>query len=199
MWSPLNNPDAASSGRAIGSLEEWLALGEDEPGEFVKGMLEEEEMPDAVHELTVSWLIGVFTSWLGDEGFVFGSELKLAMGTTGRKGDVVVLLPHSPAPAQRGPPSTPPDIVVEVITPTPRDERRDRVEKMTEYAAFGVRFYWLIDPALGTFEIFELDDHHRYAKVVGQASGAVDPVPGCTGLRIDLDGLWARLRRLSPA
>lgn len=38
--------------------------------------------------------------------------------------------------------------------PSVADKRRDRVEKMDEHAAFGVRFYWLADPALGAVEIF---------------------------------------------
>jgi Uma2 family endonuclease len=85
---------------------------------------------------------------------------------------------------------------VEVVTPSPRDERRDRVEKMEEYANFGVRYYWLVDPALGTFEIFGLTDVCTYAKLVGVTEGVIDPVPGCVGLVIDIDALWRELERL---
>jgi Uma2 family endonuclease len=85
---------------------------------------------------------------------------------------------------------------VEVVTPTPRDERRDRVEKMSEYQAFGVRYYWLLDPALGSLEIFELRDG-VYAKIEAATSGVV-AVPGCEGLVLDLDAFWARLAELGP-
>jgi hypothetical protein len=68
---------------------------------------------------------------------------------------------------------------------------------MTEYAAFGVQFYWLVDPALGSFEIFSLDAAGCYVKVVGATAGVVDSVPGCPGLMIDVDALWRQLSRLS--
>lgn len=176
--------------------EQWAALPEDEPGELVNGRLTEEEVPDSVHELTVTWLIVLLDGWLGDNGFVFGSELRTIIGDRGRKPDLSVFLPGS-APPKRGPVRVPADVLVEVVSPSPKDERRDRVEKMSEYAAFGVRFYWIVDPTLGSFEIFQLDDERRYVKVVGATGGKIDPVPGCPGLVIDIDRLWAKLARLS--
>lgn len=181
------------------TFAEWAELPEDESGEFVDGRLEEEEVPDAIHELAVSWFIAMLRVWLGGRGFVFGSEVKLAVSASrGRKADVVVYFPERAAPARRGPLCAPPDLVVEVVTPTPRDERRDRVEKMNEYANFGVKNYWLVDPALGAFEVFLLDAGGRYVKALGQTSGVVMEVPGCSGLAVDLDALWAELERLAP-
>ena len=178
-------------------MQEWYDLPEDVEGELVSGRLENEEMPDAVHELAVAWLIWLFRQWLLGKGFVFGSELKiLTAPTTGRKPDAAVFLPDTPPPPRRGPIVHPPDILVEVVTPSPRDERRDRVEKMAEYARLGVKYYWVVDPALGSFEIFELTNQNLYQKVVGVTSGAVDDVPGCTGLKVDVDALWAELARL---
>jgi Uma2 family endonuclease len=90
----------------------------------------------------------------------------------------------------------PPDIAVEVISSSSRDARRDRLDKATEYAAFGVRYHRLVDPDDRTFEVFELDPQGRYARALGAASGAVD-VPGCDGLRLDLDALWAQIDTLA--
>jgi Uma2 family endonuclease len=198
-WPPVTESESAGAGRPL-SLDEWLSLEEDEAGEWVDGLLEEEEVPDFTHELTISWLIGVLRTWLGGKGFVVGSELKiLTAPRRGRKPDLAIILPGSKAPPRTGPLREPPDVVVEVVTPTPRDERRDRVEKMSEYASFGVKYYWLVDPALTAFEIFERTSSGNYQKLVGVTSGHIDPVPGCAGLVIDVDALWAELARLADA
>ncbi len=97
---------------------------------------------------------------------------------------------------RRGPIVEPPDIIVELVSPSPRDERRDRVQTMSEYARFGVRYYWLVDPALGTFEIFERSPS-GYTQVVAVTGGRIESVPGCAGLTIDVDGLWLELARLT--
>ncbi|MCA9591951.1 MAG: Uma2 family endonuclease [Myxococcales bacterium] len=182
------------------TLEQWAELPEEESGELIDGFLLEEEVPDPVHELAVAWLVVLFGNWLrGKGGFVFGSEVKLRISQErGRKADVVVYLPGRPPPPRRGLLTEPPDVVVEVVTPTPRDERRDRVEKMNDYAALGARFYWLLDPALGSLEIFQVSEQGRYAKVVGATAGSIEPVPGCAGLSLDLDELWRELDRLGP-
>jgi Uma2 family endonuclease len=172
------------------TFEEWAAMPEDEPGELVDGRLEEEEVPDLVHELVVSWLVHMLRNWLGRSGFVFGSEAKYAVRPDrGRKPDVAVYLSCDGSRLPRhGVVRVPPDIVVEVVSPSPRDERRDRIEKMDEYAGFGVTFYWILDPNLQSLEVFELSGG-RYARAARATEGRKEQVPGCLGLGIDQDEL----------
>ncbi len=182
------------------SVSEWVNLPEDEPGELVDGCLVEEEMPDLVHEIVVSWLLFRLRSWLGEgRGFVFASEAKFVVGARrGRKPDVSMYLPGGAVPPGYGAVRTPPDVMVEIVTPTARDARRDRVEKLTDYAAFGVRYYWIVDPAARTLEIYELGGDGRYVRALGAAEGRLDAIPGCAALTIDLDALWAEIDRLGP-
>jgi Uma2 family endonuclease len=86
----------------------------------------------------------------------------------------------------------PPDILVEVISPDPRDRRRDRIQKLNEYAAFGVRWYWLVDTEARTLEILKLGEDGRYIHTLDAAGGTID-VPGCDSLTLDLDALWHEL------
>ena len=178
------------------SLSAWSTLPEDEPGELVDGRLVEEEMPDYVHEVTVAWFVHVLCMWLVPRGgFVGGSEAKFAVKPgRGRKPDASAYLPGR-RPSRGSLIDVPPDIMIEVISPTPRDGRRDRVEKVSEYAAFGVRWYWLVDPLLRTIEVLELDEKRRYAHAL-DAMGGVVAIPGCEGLTLDLDALWAEIDRL---
>lgn len=186
------------------SLDEWHALPEHEPGELVDGRLEEEEVPDYVHELLAAWLIHIFGSWIFPRGgLVAGSEAKFVVASgRGRKPDVTVFLPGSRRPPRRGLISVPPDLAVEIISPSPRDERRDRVEKMDDYASFGVRYYWILDPELRSLEIFQLGSSGLYTRVLGATSGTLEEIPGCEGLTLDLDALWSQIDQLeadSPA
>lgn len=173
------------------SLDTWAALPEDAPGELVCGRLEEEEVPSFVHELLVVLLGEQFRGWIGPRGLVVGSDAKLALAPDrGRKPDLAVWFPGSPRPRLRDAVShVPPDVAVEVVTPTPRDARRDRVTKFDEYAAFGVRFYWVVDPELRTIEIYGLQDG-AYVRRLGATDGAAIAVPGIDGAQLDLDAIW---------
>jgi Uma2 family endonuclease len=83
----------------------------------------------------------------------------------------------------------------EIVSPSPRDTRRDRVEKRPEYAKAKIRFYWLVDPTMRTVEVFELGRDGRYATAAAAASGKLR-VRGLTGLVIDLDALFHAVDRL---
>jgi Uma2 family endonuclease len=179
------------------SLDEWFALPEDEPGELVNGHLEEEEVPDYLHELLVMLLGKFLSNWIPHGGLVAGSDAKFAVSTgRGRKPDLTVYLPGSLRPPARGLIRVPPDIAIEIVSPTPRDGRRDRVEKLADYAAFGVAWYWLLDPQLRSLEVLELDSQGRYLHVLGASTGTLEKIPGCEGLTLDLDALWAAIDNL---
>lgn len=180
------------------SLEEWAELPEDEPGELVDGFLVEEEAPGYAHEIVIAWLSHILLDWGSARGaLVAGSGAKFRVTPRrGRMPDLTVYLPGEGKPPKHGLITVPPSIAVEVVTPTVRDERRDRVEKLAEYAEFGVRWYWIIDPEQRTFEILERTAEGRYVHAGGASEGVIEPVPGCERLRIDVADLWDKIDRL---
>jgi Uma2 family endonuclease len=126
-------------------------------------------------------------------GYVAGSEAKIAVSRRrGRKPDLSVYLRgKTPAPADTLV-RIPPHIVVEVVSPRPRDARRDRVEKIRDYARAGIAYYWILDPQLRTLEVLELESGGRYRVALSRSSGRAR-IPGCSGLGLDLDDLWAEV------
>jgi len=175
-------------------------LPEDEPGEVVGGVLVEEEVPDIVHETVIMELGGELRAWVRPRGgIVAGSGTKLGVAPDGgRMPDVAVFFADN-LPARGALTRRAPDIAVEVLSQTPRDQRRDRIEKRREYAAFGVRYDWILDPWARTLEILELGDDRRYKIVFDAAEGKHDQIPGCDGLALDLDMVWAAVDRIGDA
>jgi Uma2 family endonuclease len=179
------------------TLGEWADRPEDAAGELVDGELVEDEEVGYLHEVVVAWLIRVLGSWLAPRGgFIGASDARFGVSKTrGRKADLSVYFAGRRPPA-RGLVAIPPDIMIEVVSPRPRDARRDRIEKMAEYAAFGAAYYWIVDPVARTLEIFELGPDGRYAQALGAVEGTTANVPGCDGLLLDLDALWTEVDRL---
>jgi Uma2 family endonuclease len=183
---------------ALMTLEAWADMDEDEPGELVDGRIEEEEVASVLHETVVSWFIGELRTWAVPRGGkVYGSELKLAVSSSrGRKPDVSMYAPGARLLGKRASlVKQPPSVLIEVLSPRPKDARRDRVEKLREYARFGVRYYWLVDPELRVLEVLELGPDQRYTIVLSASDGS-HAIPGFEGLTVDLDALWAEIDAL---
>jgi Uma2 family endonuclease len=176
------------------TLEEWADLDGDVEGELVDGVLEEEEMPTLLHELAVAWLIRTLGAWVRRRGgYVAGSETKVAVGPRrGRKPDVVLFLRGSLPSVEEVLVRTAPHLVIEVVSPRPRDTRRDRIDKLSDYARAGIRYYWLLEPQLRVLEVLELADTARYQVALSAGRGRLR-IPGCPGLTLSLDSLWAEL------
>jgi Uma2 family endonuclease len=179
------------------TVEEWERLDEDDDRELVDGRLEESEMPDAVHETVVRWLTTLLDTYFRPHGgFVFGAGLKYVVSAKrGRIPDLSVM--SSVPPRRRGAQRAAPDLIVEVVSRTPTDQRRDRVAKVSDYAELGARWYWLIDPTLLTIEILERMEDGRYAHAAAASAGKLT-APGFPELVIDLDALWGEIDRLPP-
>lgn len=179
------------------TLDEWADLPDDEDGEFVDGWLVEEEVPDFLHELIVSWLLEHLAPWARERGGVTGaSDAKFAVASNrGRKPDLTLFLPGR-MPPRRGLVRVPPEIAVEIVSIRARDRRRDRVEKSAEYAGFRIPWYWIIDPEPLRLEIHQLLDSGGYTLALEASHGVVVDVPGCPGLVLDLDHLLADIARL---
>lgn len=79
-----------------------------------------------------------------------------------------------------------PDLAVEVLSPSSR--RYDLVEKRTNYARFGVREYWIVDPVGQNATVLELLD------------GEWVPIASDDGILRSkvLSGFWLRLEWLFP-
>ncbi|TKC95175.1 Uma2 family endonuclease [Polyangium fumosum] len=173
------------------TLEQWADMDDDEPGELVDGLLVEEEVPTNLHELIVSWVSYALMTWAKERGGrVFGSDHKLGVSArSGRKPDVTVYAPRTRMNWQASLSRIPPLLVVEVISRRARDVRRDRAEKLSDYARFGVRWYWLVDPEARLLEVLELGADGRYT-IAMQASSERVSVPGCERLELELADLW---------
>lgn len=186
--------DAARASRLM-TIDEWAALDQDESGELVEGFLVEEEDVGFLHETLVTLLAFLLRGWLQQRGRVAGSDAKFAVSSTrGRKPDLTVYFTRARLP-RRSVIRTPPDVVIEIVTPTARDRRRDRVEKLGEYAGFGVQYYWLVDPEAQTFEVLALGADQQYRIALSRSEGT-HPIPGCDGLEIDIDALWSEVADL---
>ena len=176
------------------TLAEWGDLDEDIEGELVDGVLEEEEMANFLHELVVMWLARVLGAWARRrQGYVAGSEAKIVVGPRrGRKPDLSVYL-RGKAPALEDTlVRTAPHLVVEVVSPRPRDARRDRVEKISDYARAGIYYYWILDQQLRSLEVLERGASGQYRVAVACSRGR-RRIPGCPGLVLNLDDLWAEV------
>jgi Uma2 family endonuclease len=68
-----------------------------------------------------------------------------------------------------------PDLIVEIISPS--SFYRDTVEKKEQYEKYGVKEYWLVDPANKVIEVFSLSDDkyqlHAFVAESGKASSVL--------------------------
>ncbi len=63
-----------------------------------------------------------------------------------------------------------PDLAIEIVSPGATNSRRDRVAKRYLYAKFGVKEYWVVDPAVRQIEVY----HHEGTALILSATLSED-------------------------
>jgi Uma2 family endonuclease len=110
--------------------------------------------PDADHQRAILKLAILVGQAIQDRSEVFIAPLDVVLSDdTVLQPDVLLIRPEGRARIKRSV-EGPPDLVVEVLSPTSR--WRDRGIKRATYARFGVSEYWLVDPTRRSIEVYRL-------------------------------------------
>jgi Uma2 family endonuclease len=172
--------------------EEYLALPENRQIELSNGFLEVLPMPTTSHQAIIAFIYGALLAFIEPRqlGKVFfaGIRVRLWKGTF-RLPDVVFMLArHADRMGEeywRGA-----DLVMEVVSGTAKDRRRDLKAKVAEYARARIPEYWIIDPQEAQLTILRLRGksyapHGRYGRGMQARSVLLK------GFEVDVDAVLA--------
>ena len=160
--------------------------------EIIEGELCEMPSPTSAHGVTIRnlmFLLGPVIEAL--RGWLLTAPLDVFFpGADPVQPDIVVLLPESNASLVVRGVEGPPDLLVEVLSPSNRG--RDLLTKRALYARAGVREYWIVDAMSRTVEILSLDrDAFHTAQVATGEEALLSPLLG--GMAFPLPAVFARL------
>jgi Uma2 family endonuclease len=160
--------------------------------EIIEGELYEMPSPNWAHATVIANLIALLIPIVTRLGGLWRTApLDVFFpGADPVQPDIVVLLPSGPArPTQRGV-EGPPDLVVEVLSPSNRGH--DLFTKRALYARAGVREYWLVDPEARTVEVAVLDrDAFHTAQTASGEERVISPLLG--GTAFPLTAIFAQV------
>ena len=139
------------------TAEEFLALPEDERRiELIDGEIVVTPSAAPRHALVVARISFALTTELDPQGgVVFGSNLDTQIdGSTVVQPDVQVFLPQHVVRIGQRHVEGPPDLAVEVSSPSTKGF--DRLRKRVLYERFGVAEYWIVDLDHDVIEVYRL-------------------------------------------
>lgn len=176
------------------TYDEVSAIDDDVRRELFDGEIFEMPPPTVNHQRIILRLAALFLQWArqhGGEAFISPLDLYVSPGRYFIP-DFLFYSAEQMATGEvaRDPKrlTVAPTLIAEVLSES--TARHDRVRKLRAYAEFGVANYWIVDPALGTLEAFELRE--GLYQVVAAHEGAETFAPAAfPELQIALSELFA--------
>jgi Uma2 family endonuclease len=130
--------------------------------EIIDGELYVSRQPHTLHQATVASTIGILHAWnrksgagmvIDAPGLIFAEDDDVAPD--------VVWISHARLATALWPDGklhAAPELVVEVLSPGPANERRDREAKLNLYSRRGVREYWIVNWERREVEVYRRSD-----------------------------------------
>lgn len=172
---------------------DYCQLPDDRRYELIDGeFYEMAPAPSSVHQRTVLKLARLLADWVEQQGlgevFIAPFDVLFSLWDTLQPDILFVAAGRQSIITPRACEGAP-DLVVEVLSPS--TSRRDLVLKRERYARFGVREYWLVDPAARSIELLTLQDGVFLSR--GIYTGAMTPASAV------LPGFVFRVDAIFPA
>ncbi len=139
------------------TLEDYIALPEDQRVELIDGVFFEMEAPTSIHQAIVTRVLQSFMNHIDNRhGLCLALAAPVAVqldcdDKTVVEPDVLVVCDRDKF--RRGRVYGAPDLVAEVLSPS--TSGKDRRLKLAKYRRAGVREYWLIDPDRKRMWVYE--------------------------------------------
>lgn len=136
------------------TVDDYLMLGEmNTPCQLINGELIMSPSPTTLHQRVLRRLFKLFDECSNSEGEIFFAPIDLFIDKKNVFQPDLVYISNlnKSIISQRGI-EGPPEIVVEIISPS--NIFSDRNTKKKKYLTFGVKEYWIVDPANQTLEIY---------------------------------------------
>jgi Uma2 family endonuclease len=172
------------------TYEQYYSLESDQRYEVIDGSLLMVPGPDSLHQDWLGDLYAFIRSYVKKRknlGRVFVAPLDVVLDSENVvQPDIVFVAEKNLNIIQKRGIFGIPDLVVEMISPS--SVRRDRYEKMSLYARFGVKEYCIGDPANRSVEILTLAGDHYVLHFAAEEKGKLTSLV-LTDLKFDLSEL----------
>jgi Uma2 family endonuclease len=192
-------PMAVTKPAGTWTYEDLFALPDDgQRYEIIEGDLYQMPSPTSAHGVTIRNLMLLFGPVIEVlHGWLLTAPLDVFFaGADPVQPDIVVLLPNGNARVVARGVEGPPDLLIEVLSPSNRG--RDLLTKRALYARAGVREYWIVDPTNRTVELLNLDRDAFHTMQVASGDEAIfSPLLG--GTTFPLPAVFARLDEIEEA
>lgn len=174
------------------TAQQFLELGQDPPGvrlELVNGEVAVSPSPTPEHSYVVLELAAVLRQHVKERklGRIYADVDTVVGKYEVRRPDILYFSHDRLNLVGRKAMEGPPDLAVEVISPS--SVEIDREDKFAQYAAAGIAYYWIVDPAEKAIEAYQLLKG-RYEPTGNGRAGDTVELPPFPDLGIPLGELW---------